>query len=120
MAHTAEAFVVSCMDLRFQAYIENWAHEHIGEGKYDRVAWAGGIKDLQNILGQLDISVRLHRTKTAIFINHEDCGAYGQTGTPEQHRTDLLAAKQTALEKFPNLTVDLYYLHLDGAFEKIT
>jgi len=120
MTHTAEAFIVSCMDLRFQKYVEDFAREHAGEGKYDRIAFAGGIKDIDIIMEQLDISVRLHHTNTAIFINHEDCGAYGAAGTPEKHRQDLQAAKQTAAEKYPQLHIDLYYLHLDGIFEKIT
>ncbi len=120
MTHNAEAFVASCMDLRFQKFIERWANENVGEGKYDRVAWAGGIKDLQAVISQLDISVRLHHTKAAIYINHEDCGAYGTSGTAEKHREDLLKAKETTLQKYPNLHVDLYYLHLDGTFEEIT
>lgn len=120
MAHNAEAFIASCMDLRLQKYIEDWSRQHVGEGKYDRVALAGGIKDLPTILGQLGISIRLHHTKAAIFINHEDCGAYGETGTPQKHREDLLHAREAASEKYPALRVDLYYLHLDGTFEQIS
>lgn len=116
----AQAIVISCIDLRFQKFVEDWTQQNVGEGKYDRVAWAGGIKDLGAVMSQVEISIRLHATKTAIFINHEDCGAYGDTGTPEKHREDLLVAKQTALERHPNLHVDLYYLHLNGTFEPIS
>ncbi len=119
MTHTTEAFTASCIDFRFQAYIEDWLHQHVGKGNYDRVAWAGGMKDLDGIMGQLDISVRLHHIRTAILINHEDCGAYGESGTPEKHREDLLRAKAAIGDRYPEVNVSLYYLHLDGTFEQI-
>ena len=53
------------------------------------------------------------------MIHHEECGAYGAESTPEIHRRDLLAAENAILKKYPHLEVFLFYLHLDGTFEKV-
>ena len=63
--------------------------------------------------------MRLHTIKKIIFINHEDCGAYGATGTPEKHTTDLLAARTKIHVLYPELDVELYYLLLNGTFKEI-
>lgn len=118
--HTCPAIVVSCIDFRFQEFIEAWVQKNVGSSKYDRVSWAGGVFDLPGILKQIEISIRLHHTKKAILLNHEDCGAYGNAGTLEKHREDLLNAKKQILLLHPDMTVDLYYVHLDGTFEEIT
>lgn len=120
MAHTTNAIAVTCIDFRFQKFIGSWLHEHIGEGNYDRVAWAGGVIELASILKQLEISVRLHQIKQVFLINHEDCGAYGASGTPEKHAQDLTNAKAEIIKRYPNLVINLYYLHLDGTFEPIS
>ena len=118
--HTCEAFVATCIDFRFQKYIEDWLRQNIGEKNYDRVAWAGGVFDAEGILKQLAISVRLHQTKKAILINHEDCGAYGVDGTYERHQSDLRNLAAKIISTYPQLQeVESYYLHLDATFEKI-
>ena len=86
---------------------------------YDYVGFAGATKNLETIIGQLDISVRLHQVKEVVLINHEDCGAYGAESTHDRHALDLNKAKKMILEKYPALKVDLFYLHLDGQFEAI-
>lgn len=117
--HTCDAIVVTCIDFRLQKYIEEWLVKNVGELQYDRVAWTGGVIDLPGILKQIEISNRLHHIQKVVLINHEDCGAYGATGTPEKHMQDLQNAKKEVAIKFPTLTVDTYYLHLDGMFEAI-
>ena len=87
--------------------------------KYDYVGFAGGVKDLITIVKQLDISVKLHHISEVTLINHEDCGAYGKESTHTRHSQDLKTAKKVIHSLYPDLTVDLYYLHLDGRFEKI-
>lgn len=119
MAHTTNTIVVTCIDFRFQKFIEAWLTKNVGPKNYDRVAWAGGVIDLYGILKQVDVSVRLHAIKKAIFINHEDCGAYGVAGTPDKHRADLLSARTKIHVLYPELDAILYYLHLDGTFEEI-
>lgn len=119
MAHTCDALVVSCIDFRFQKYIRNWTDTNLVNKTFDYVGFAGGVKNLETILEQLAISVRLHDIKQVVLMNHEECGAYGAESTPERHATDLKKAKETILAKYPNLNVNTYYLHLDGTFEEI-
>ena len=117
--HTCDAFVVACIDFRFQKFIKKWLEENFQDKTYDYVGFAGATKDLEIIKKQLDISVRLHHIKQVILIHHEDCGAYGTESTEERHAADLKKARQTINTLYPNLIVDLFYLHLDGGFETI-
>ncbi len=118
--HSCEVAVVTCIDFRLQEYIDNWIKQKFGTKNHDRIAWAGGVKSLDLILGQVEISYKLHHIKEAVLINHEDCGAYGEESTPEKHAEDLKNAKAKILEKFPNVEVETYYLHLDGTFESVS
>lgn len=118
--HIAQALVVTCIDFRVQEAINKWISENFPLKSFDRVALVGGVKNLETILGQIDIAVRLHHIKKVILINHEDCGAYGEAGTSQKHAEDLKAAKTKIKETYPNLEVESYYLHLDGTFESIS
>jgi len=119
--HICDGFVVACMDFRFQKYLKEWLGSNFDSKNksYDFVGFAGASKNLDIIMGQLDISVRLHHTKEVVLIHHEECGAYGAESTHDRHAIDLNIAKKTILEKYPDLKVDLYYLHLNGEFEVI-
>lgn len=117
--HGCEAAVVTCIDFRFQEYINKWISEHFGVKTFDRVAIAGGVFDFDYMSKQIEISHMLHHIKKVILINHEDCGAYGAAGTPEKHTEDLRNAATKIKEQYPDLTIETYYLHLDGTFEDI-
>lgn len=117
--HHCQAAVVTCIDFRFQKYIDGWIRENLGEGNHDRIALAGGVKDLETIVGQLKISHRLHDIKKIILMNHEDCGAYGADGTAKRHAGNLAEAKSEAQKISPDLEVNTYYLLLDGTFVQI-
>ena len=115
-----DAVVVHCIDFRLQKYLDPWLQEHFGHDNYNRVALAGGVLESDSILKQVEISNRLHNIKKVVLINHEDCGAYGKTGTFERHSQDLLEARQKVEALFPNLDVETYYLHLSGEFELVS
>lgn len=117
MNHAAEAVIITCIDFRFQEYINNWIASNFQPKTFDRVAIAGGVFDFDYVLKQVEISKRLHHIKKVILINHEDCGAYGETGTVEKHIEDLKKAADQIKQQYPDLTVETYYLHLDGTFE---
>lgn len=117
--HHCEAVIVNCIDFRFQEYINNWIGENFAPKTFDRVAIAGGVFDLEYVLKQVEISKRLHYIKKVVLINHEDCGAYGETGTPEKHAEDLRNAASSVKQQFPDLAVETYYLHLDGTLEPV-
>jgi carbonic anhydrase len=118
--HTTTAIVLTCIDFRFQDYINKWIAENLPTKGHDRVALAGGVKNFEVILNQIETSKRLHDIKKVVLINHEDCGAYGEEGTSEKHAADLKAAAKSINEKLPDLDIETYYLHLDGTFQKIT
>lgn len=118
-AHIAEAIIITCIDFRFQEYINRWIENHFKAGSYDRGAFAGASKSLNTILSQIDVSHRLHHIKKAVLINHEDCGAYGEDGHIDRHVEDLQRAGKQIKEKIPDLEVETYFLKLDGTFEKV-
>ena len=115
-----EAIVVHCIDFRFQKHLDPWLHKHLGHDNYNRVSLAGAVFDFDLILRQIEISDRLHKIKKVILINHEDCGAYGEAGSYERHKSDLEQAEHKIEALFPSLEVETYYLHLDGTFEKMS
>ncbi len=117
--NTCFAIVVTCIDFRFQEYIERWLESNFKPKTYDRVALGGGIYDSYSVLKQVEISKNLHDIQKAILINHEDCGAYGKEGTYERHVADLKDTAKKIEKLFNKIGVDTYYLHLDGTFEKI-
>mgnify|MGYP002713188959 CR=1 FL=1 len=112
-----EALVVHCIDFRFQGHLNRWLVDHIGEGNYDRVAFAGGAYDFETVFKQLDLAVDLHEIKRVILINHEDCGAYGAAGTRERHAADLTTARQRILARYPTLKIETFYHRLNGKLE---
>lgn len=117
--HSCEAIIVTCIDFRFQPFINKWIAENFHPKTYDRVAFAGGVHDFDTILHQIEISKRLHHIKKVILINHEDCGAYGEEGNDEKHSEDLKNAAGGVKAQFEDMEVESYYLHLDGTFEKV-
>jgi len=118
--HITDAIVVHCIDFRFQKYLDPWLHLHLGHDNYDRVSLAGAVFDFYSVLKQVEISDRLHKIKKVILINHEDCGAYGEAGNYERHKSDLEEAERKIEALFPDLDVETYYLHLDGEFEEMS
>lgn len=119
MAHPCDAIIISCIDFRFQKYIRKWLDKNLKDKTYDYVGFAGSTKDLDTILNQIAISVRLHDIKQVILIHHQECGAYGKSSTLETHTSELRKAKKEISNLYPTLKINLYYLHLDGTFEKI-
>ena len=117
--HQAEGIVVTCIDFRLQEAINKWISKNFAPKTFDRVALAGGVKNLETIMNQIEIAHRLHHINKVVLINHEDCGAYGEEGTPQKHAEDLRNAEAEIKEIYPDLEVETYYLHLDGTFEPI-
>lgn len=115
-----ETLVVHCIDYRLQGFLNKWLKRNLPAQSYDRVAIAGGVNDVFYVIRQVDVAVRLHSIERVIFINHEDCGAYGDMGNYERHISDLGEAERKMEALFPDLDVEMYYLHLNGEFEEIS
>jgi len=119
MTQQCETLVVHCMDYRLQGYLNNWLDSNLPAQGYDRVSIAGGVYDVYAVIRQVDLADRLHGIQKIVFINHEDCGAYGEEGSNERHGVDLRKAREKIDKLFPHLDADLFYLNLDGKFEHI-
>jgi|SRR3990167_5997867 len=117
--HECEACIVTCIDFRLQEHIDKWVGKNFEPRTFDRVALAGGVKNLDIILEQIAVSSRLHHIQRVVLINHEDCGAYGEVGTQEKHAEDLKNASSQVKEELPDVSVETYYLHLNGTFEAV-
>jgi carbonic anhydrase len=114
MAHTADACIVVCIDFRFQKYIREFTDSKMKGETFDLVALGGSTKNLETIMGQIEISVRLHQIKKVVLVHHEECGAYGAESTAERHTHDLNLAKKAILALYAELSVEMYYLKLNG------
>lgn len=117
--HSCVVLIATCIDFRFQESINNWISDNFSPKTFDRVSIAGGVFDFDYVLKQVEISRRLHHIKKVVLINHEDCGAYGETGTPEKHAEDLKKAASLIKQQYPDLEVLTYYLLLEGIFKQI-
>jgi carbonic anhydrase len=116
-ANTCEAVVVHCFDFRLQQFLNDWLIRRFGIKNYDRISLPGAVRDFAYVQPQIQLAYRLHNVKKVILINHEDCLAYGSTGTKERHISDLTYAEY-ALQSLA-VDVEKYYLHLNGEFERI-
>lgn len=114
---TCEAVVVHCFDFRLQQFLNDWLTKRFGIQNYDRISLPGGVREFAYVQGQIQMAYRLHNIKKVILINHEDCAAYGPTGTKERHISDLTYAEHVVRSMY--LDVEKYYLHLNGEFERI-
>ena len=94
MTQQCETVVVHCMDYRLQGFLNNWLEDTLPPRSYDRVAIASGVCDVYDVIRQVDIADRLHSIKKVVFINHEDCGAYGDEGSDERLGVDLRKARE--------------------------
>lgn len=114
-----EALVVHCMDYRLQKFLQPWITVRFGYDNFDIISLAGGVHDYEMVLKYVELAVQIHTIETVCLINHEDCRAYGRAGTYKRHRNDLLNTRLKIHALFPQLTVEAFYLHLDGLFESI-
>jgi carbonic anhydrase len=115
-----QTLIVHCMDFRIQKNINDWLQRRFGLSDYDRVSLAGGVLDLESVLKQVQICERVHGIRRVVFVNHEDCRAYGEAGNPDRHAADLREAEKRIKEVLPEFEVELYYLHLTGIFERVS
>ena len=76
--------VLSCMDPRFQPIVYNYLKKKNLNGKYSSFTIAGaaiGVTAIKfkkwhkTFWENIDASIKLHKIKKLIVINHRDCGA---------------------------------------------
>ena len=116
--HTCQALAIHCIDFRFQKFLADYLESRFPRS-YDRVAVAGGVKNLP--LEQCEVSMRLHSPKIIALFQHEDCGAYGGSGqfTDSQaeqafQKQELQKAEHVLKDTFSGITVEKFFVSLSG------
>src|SRR3989338_8086308 len=112
MGHKCKGLILHCIDFRLGVTIKDYLDKQNLIGDIDIVSIAGGVKDLDYAMKQIEISERLHGISEIILMNHTDCGAYGGRAAfgsdeeeMEKHKVKLMAAKKKINECYPNITV---------------
>ena len=123
MAHKCKAFIIHCMDFRLQKSMKEYLERKNLLGDCDVVSVAGGVKNLLTpknpsdrdfLLGQIEISVNLHKIQEVILSNHTDCGAYGGSDQfsflekeCEFHIQEMGKARDLILSNFPEVKISM-------------
>mgnify|MGYP005709819805 CR=1 FL=1 len=111
-----QAMVLSCIDPRFQSIVFNYLKKRNLNGKYSSFIIAGSAigvtapkfkKWYKTFWDNLEISIKLHKIKKLIVINHRDCGA-----------AKIINGKKKFKNKYPNLKIETILLSLNKKVEK--
>jgi len=125
-----EAMVLSCIDPRFQAKVFNYLKSKKLIGKYSSFTIAGSAigvthkkfkKWHSTFWENLETSIKLHKIKKLIVINHKDCGAakiandkkkFNSLIEDKLHKDSFRNIKKTLKKKHPNLKVSFKTLKI--------
>ncbi|BAQ61027.1 hypothetical protein GM3708_1433 [Geminocystis sp. NIES-3708] len=136
--YKAKALVLSCIDFRFVDFERNFLINSNLDHQFDWLSLAGASLALTDFPSpadtivfweQLALSYKLHNIEQVIILDHQDCGAYSSkfntnlTQNLEEeiniHRQYLTQAYDAIANRYPNLTIELYFIYLDGKVEQI-
>ena len=130
-----KAMVLSCMDPRFQPIIFNYLKKKKLSGKYSSFTIAGSAigvtankfkKWHKTFWDNLDTSIKLHKIKKLIVINHRDCGAakivngnrnLKKIDETKIHKKSFMKVKKIFKKKYPNLSIELKIISLNKKVE---
>ena len=123
--------VLSCMDPRFQPIVYNYLKKKNLIGKYSAFTIAGSAigvtankfkKWHKTFWDNIDTSIKLHKIKKLIVINHRDCGAakiingkkeFNKNNETKIHKNSFLKLKKIFRKKYPQLTIELKLISLN-------
>ena len=130
-----KAMVLSCMDPRFQHIVYNYLKKKKLIGKYSAFTIAGSAigvtaskfkKWHKTFWDNIDTSIKLHKIKKLIVINHRDCGAakiingkkkFNRANETKIHKNSFLKLKKLFRKKYPQLTIELKLISLNQKVE---
>ena len=116
--------VLSCIDPRFQPIVFNYLKKRKLIGKYSSFTIAGSAigvtapkfrKWHKTFWDNLETSIKLHKIKKLIVINHHDCGAakiiYGKKkidnfNETKIHKNSFIKIKNLFKNKYPKLKIE--------------
>ena len=125
-----EAMVLSCMDPRFQPKVFKYLKAKKLTGKYSSFTIAGAAigvthkkfkKWHSTFIDNLSTSIKLHKIKKIIVINHKDCGAakivngkkkFNSIVENKIHRESFKKIKKILNNRFPTLKINFKILSL--------
>ena len=135
MSHRCRACLVYCIDYRFHDSLTSFIVERgLVDDGVDVIRVAGAAKSLGRpgeeearafLLGQLEISKKLHDVREMYLVNPVDCGTYGLENVRDTkaelatHVKDLVAARQLLETRFPDTSIFTYFAWIDGRVDRI-
>ena len=129
--------VLSCMDPRFQPIVYNYLKKKKLIGKYSAFTIAGSAigvtaskfkKWHKTFWDNIDTSIKLHKIKKLIVINHRDCGAakiingkkeFNRANETKIHKNSFLKLKKLFRKKYPKLKIELKLVSLNKRTENL-
>jgi len=124
------------MDPRFQPIVYNYLKKKNLNGKYSSFTIAGaaiGVTAIKfkkwhkTFWENIDASIKLHKIKKLIVINHRDCGAakiisgkknFSKIQETKVHKKSFRKIKKIFKKKYPKLSIDLIIISLNKKVEK--
>ena len=128
--------VLSCMDPRFQPIVNNYLKKRKLNGKYSAFTIAGSAigvtaskfkKWHKSFWDNIHISIKLHKIKKLIVINHQDCGAakmmnskkfFNNIIETKIHKKSFMLIKNKLKKKYPSLSIETILISLNKKVKK--
>jgi carbonic anhydrase len=128
--------VLSCIDPRFQPVVFKYLKKKKLSGKYSAFTIAGSAigvtsskfkKWHKTFWDNIDTSIKLHKIKKLIVINHYDCGAakiiskrklFLNIYEKKIHQESFKKIKEKFKKKYPNLKIECFLINLKRRVEK--
>tara|TARA_Y100001980_G_C14449080_1_gene233395 strand:+ start:61 stop:477 length:417 start_codon:yes stop_codon:yes gene_type:complete len=135
MSSKYKAMILSCIDPRFQPLVFNYLNKKKMKGKYSSFTIAGssiGVTSTKfrkwhkTFWDNLGISIKIHKIKKLIVINHRDCGVakilngkklFNKANETIIHKTSFKKIKRKFKKKYPKLKIELKLISLNNKIE---
>ena len=136
MSKKYKAMVLSCIDPRFQPIVYNYLKRKKLSGQYSSFTIAGSAigvtapkfkKWHKTFWENIKTSIKIHKIKKLIVINHRDCGAakmingskkFNKSNETKIHKTSFKKIKSIFYKKYPSLKIELSLISLNKKVEK--
>ena len=130
-----KAMVLSCIDPRFQPIVYNYLKKKKLKGRYSSFTIAGAAVGVtaskfkkwhKTFWDNMDASIKLHKIKKLIVINHRDCGAakiingnkdFSKINETKVHKNSFKIIKRIFKKKYPKLIIELKLISLNKKIE---
>ena len=128
--------VLSCIDPRFQSIVYNYLKKKKLKGRYSAFTIAGAAVGVtakkfkkwhKAFWDNIDTSIKLHKIKKLIVINHRDCGAakiingkknFSKINETKVHKNSFKKIKKKFKKKYPKLKIEFKLISLNKRIEK--